>query len=205
MKELIERREQWREELDCVRRMHGWVLEAEAILSGSWAGEEEKVTNAGVALRFDGWVAKLKEAASRQKLTETEQRCLSHFVHVTASLRPQLIQCYDVVGLPRTNNDMEGFIRAIKTRYRRVSGRKNWNRYLLRYGRRVAYYEAQVRSVGGEAGVHGAIGRVTPKQWRSGRAEQRARQEEQLKQYRFRHKRATFLHRLEERWQAAAS
>ncbi len=205
MKELIARCEQWREELDCVRRMHGWLLEAEAILSGSWAGGEEEVTNAGVALRFDTWVATLKGEASGEHLTETEQRCLSHFLHVTASLRPQLIQCYDVVGLPRTNNDMEGFIRAIKTRYRRVSGRKNWNRYLLRYGRRVAYYEAQVRSAGGEAGVNGAVGQVTPKQWRAGRAEQRARQADQLKQYRFRHKRAKFLQGLEARWTAAAS
>ena len=205
MKELIERREQWREELASVRRMHGWVLEAETILSGSWAGEEEKVTNAGVALRFDAFVAKLTEEASGQQLTESEQRCLNHFLHVTASLRPQLIMCYDVEGLPRTNNDMEGFIRAIKTRYRRVSGRKNWNRYLLRYGRRVAYYEAQVRSAGGEAGVNGAVGQVTPKQWRGGRAEQRARQEDQLKQYRFRYKRAKFLQGLEERWTAAAS
>lgn len=205
MKELIERREPWREELESVRRMHGWVVEAETILSGSWAGEEETVTNAGVALRFDALVARLKEQASGQKLSETEQRCLCHFLHVTANLRPQLIACYDVEGLPRTNNDMEGFIRAIKTRYRRVSGRKNWNRYLLRYGRRVAYYEAQVRSAGGEAGVNGAVGQVTLKQWRGGRAEQRARQEEQLKQYRFRHKRATFLQRLEARWTAAAS
>ncbi len=139
MKALIERREQWRDELECVRRMHGWVLEAEAILSGSWAAGEEAVTNVGMAARFDAWIAKLKEAASGQRLTETEQECLHHFLQVTDSLRPQLIHCYDVPGLPRTNNDMEGFIRAIKTRYRRVSGRKNWNRYLLRYGRRVAY------------------------------------------------------------------
>jgi len=205
LKELVARREQWREELECVRRMHGWVLETEAILSGSWAGAEEAVTNAGVALRFDAFISKLQDQASAQQLSESEQRCLSHFLHVTASLRPQLIACYDVEGLPRTNNDMEGFIRAIKTRYRRVSGRKNWNRYLLRYGRRVAYYEAQVRSVGGEAGVNGSVGQVSPKQWRCGRAEQRARQEEQLKQYRFRHKRAKFLLGLEERWTAAAS
>jgi hypothetical protein len=201
----VRRREQWREGLDCVRRMHGWVLEAETILSGSWAAVEEAVTNAKVAVHFDAFVAKLRKEASTQKLSETEQRCLSHFLHVTANLRHQLIECYDVVGLPRTNNDMEGFIRAIKTRYRRVSGRKNWNRYLLRYGRRVAYYEAQVRSGGGEAGVNNAVGQVTPKQWRGGRAEQRARQEEQLKQYRFRHKRAKFLQRLEARWMAAAS
>ena len=205
MKELIERREQWRSDVDCVRRMHSWVVKAEAILSGSWAGEGEQVTNASVARRFDAWVATLKEELSGQQLTETEQRCLRHFLHVTASLRPQLIQCYDVEGFPRTNNDMEGFIRAIKTRYRRVSGRKNWNRYLLRYGRRVAYYEAQVRSADGEAGVNGAVGQVTRKQWREGRAEQRARQEDQLKQYRFRHKRAKFLQGLEARWTAAAS
>jgi len=185
--------------------MHSWVVEAEAILSGNWAGEGEKVTSAGVALRFDAWVAKLKEEVSGQELTDMEQRCLRHFLHVTASLRAQLIVCYDVAGLPRTNNDMEGFIRAIKTRYRRVSGRKNWNRYLLRYGRRVAYYEAQVRSMGGEAGVNRVVGQVTPKQWRDGRAQQRARQEDQLKQYRFRHKRATFLQGLEARWTAAAA
>ncbi len=184
--------------------MHGWVLEAEAILSGSWAAAAEAVTNAGVAARFDAWIAKLQDAASGQRLTETDQECLSHFLQVTDSLRPQLIQCYDVVGLPRTNNDMEGFIRAIKMRYRRVSGRKNWNRYLLRYGRRVAYYEAQVRSTEGEAGVNGAIARVTPAQWRGARAEQRACQEDQLKQYRFRHKRAAFLQGLEARWAAAA-
>ena len=204
MTELVARREQWREELNCVRRMHGWVVEAEAIVSGSWAACAEPVTNAGGAARFDRWVANLKEAASGQRLTETEQRCLRHFLHVTENLRPQLIQCYDVPGLPRTNNDMEGFIRAIKTRYRRVSGRKNWNRYLLRYGRRVAYYEAQVRSASGEGGVNGAVERVTPVQWRRGRAEQRARQADQLKQYRFRHKRATFLQGLEARWTTAA-
>jgi hypothetical protein len=204
LKELVARREQWRAELECVRRMHGWVLEAEAILSGSWAAAEEAVTNAGVAARFDSWVTKLQAAASGQPLTETEQVCLQHFLQVTASLRPQLIQCYDLPGVPRTNNDMEGFIRAIKTRYRRVSGRKNWNRYLLRYGRRVAYYEAQVRSEGGVAEVNAAVGRATPQQWRRGRTEQRTREQEQLKQYRFRHKRAKFLQGLEARWAAAA-
>ncbi len=204
LQDVVGRREQWRAELECVRRMHTRVLEAEGILAGQ--GEpDEPVTNATVARQFDAWVARLRQEAAAGQLAETEQRCLDHFLHVTASLRPHLIQCYDVPGLPRTNNDMEGFIRAIKTRYRRVSGRKNWNRYLLRYGRRVAYYEAQVRSAGGVAGVNGAVGQVTPKQWRGGRAEQRARQADQLKQYRFRHKRAKFLQGLEARWADAAS
>ncbi len=199
------RRERWRLDLDAVRRLHARVLEAEAILAGGWAATEEELTNAAVAERFDPWVAQLRATGAQAAETELEQTCLAHFLHVTQNMRPQLIQCYDVAGVPRTNNDLEGFIRAIKTRYRRVSGRKNWNRYLLRYGRRVAYYEAQVRSAGGVAGVNVAVGRVTPQQWRRGRAEQRLREQDQLKQYRFRHKRATFLQGLEARWTAAAS
>jgi len=35
--------------------------------------------------------------------------------------------------------DMERTIRAIKMHYRRISGRKNWNTYLLRWGRCAAY------------------------------------------------------------------
>jgi hypothetical protein len=36
---------------------------------------------------------------------------------------------------------MEGFIRQIKARYRRISGRKNWNAYLLRHGRNAPFYD----------------------------------------------------------------
>jgi hypothetical protein len=102
--------------------------------------------------------------------------------------------------LPRTNNDMEGFIRSLKTRYRRISGRKNWNRYLLRYGRRVAYYEAQREEPAGPDDLSARVGRVPHALWRLARAEQRACQEEQLKQYRFRHRRQQFLADLEGRW-----
>jgi hypothetical protein len=58
---------------------------------------------------------------------------------VLSNLRSHLVQCYDHQAFPRTNNDMERSIRGLKTQYRRVSGRKNWNAYLLRYGRCVAY------------------------------------------------------------------
>jgi hypothetical protein len=182
--------------------MHARVLEAEEILAANWAPQEE-VTNAAVAARFDAWVAQLRTEAAHAGLTETEARCVGHFLHVTQNMRPQLIQCYDLAGLPRTNNDLEGFIRALKSRYRRVSGRKSWNRYLLRYGRRVAYYEARMRMADGGGDLVEQVSGVTPAAWRAARAEQRARQDEQLKQHRFRHKRSAYLHSLEERWAAA--
>ena len=73
-------------------------------------------------------IERLREQVTDSRVSATERRCLEHFLHVTDTMRPQLIQCYDLEGLPRTNNDMEGFIRAIKTRYRRISGRSNRSR-----------------------------------------------------------------------------
>jgi hypothetical protein len=119
--------------------MHARVLETEQILSGDALRTDNlSVTNASVGQRFDAWCLALQAQMQDSTLTAPERQCLEHFVHVTRNMRPHLIQCYDLDDLPRTNNDMEGFIRSIKTRYRRISGRKNWNRYLLRYGRRVS-------------------------------------------------------------------
>jgi len=184
--------------------MHTRVLEAERILSGdALRADDLPVTNATVGQRFDAWCAALCDQVPDERENPTERRCLSHFLHVTDNMRPQLIQCYDLEGLPRTNNDMEGFIRSIKTRYRRISGRKNWNRYLLRYGRRVAYYEAQVRLGVRAADLDAQVRGISHGRWRTARAEQHARQEEQLKQYRVRHRRTQFLAHLEARWAEA--
>lgn len=185
--------------------MHARVLEAEQILSGdALRADNLPVTNATVGQRFDTWCAALRDQVPDERESPTERRCLQHFLHVTDNMRPQLIQCYDLEGLPRTNNDMEGFIRSIKTRYRRLSGRKNWNRYLLRYGRRVAYYEAQVRLIASATEVEAQVRGISHRRWRRARAEQQRCQEEQLKQYRVRHRRTQFLASLEARWAETA-
>ncbi|MCZ7570326.1 MAG: hypothetical protein M5U01_17315 [Ardenticatenaceae bacterium] len=133
-----------------LQHLHARVLEAERILSGAQPGAQAlPVTNATVAECFDQGCASLREELLDVTLAPSEQCCLAHFLQVTDTWRPNLIRCYDLAHQPRTNNDMEGFIHAIKTRYRRISGRKNWNRYLLRYGRRVAFDEARVRLIDG--------------------------------------------------------
>ena len=202
---LARRRERWRDALESVRRLHTHVLAAEHILSGdALQAQGLSVTNATVGAQFDAWRSGLEGRLTEQSLAPTERRCLEHFLHVTANMRPHLIQCYDLERLPRTNNDMEGFIRAIKTRYRRISGRKNWNRYLLRYGRRVAYYEAQVRLPNGLTDLTAGVRRVPQALWRRARTEQQMRQQEQLKQYQVRYRRKQFLAGLEARWAETA-
>jgi len=116
-------------------------------------------------------------------------------------LKPGLVQCYDVVGFPRTNNDMERTIRAIKMHYRRISGRKNWNSYLLRYGRCVAYQECWYQQPGGDARLVERLQHVDPTAFRQVRQQTRDRHEEQLNRYRFRHHPLEYLASLEKRWE----
>ena len=186
-----------------MRRLHLRVVETERILSGdALRADNLPLTNVMVAQRFDAWCRSLQEQLLDEALPTPERECLEHFLHVSRNMRPHLLLCYDLDDLPRTNNDMEGFIRSLKIRYRRISGRKNWNRYLLRYGRRVAYYEAQVRMGDGSDEIDARVRDIPHGRWRTKRAEQRECQEEQLKQYRVRHRRQQFLAGLEARWAA---
>lgn len=49
---------------------------------------------------------------------------LDRFGKVTRSYWPGLFRCYDVVDLPRTNNDLEQFFGSYRYHERRCSGRK---------------------------------------------------------------------------------
>jgi hypothetical protein len=124
----------------------------------------------------------------------------AHLLKVLTHLRPGLVHCDDLVSFPRTNNDMERTIRAVKMQYRRISGRKNWNRYLLRYGRCVVYHEWWVQQPEGEAQLHARLRQVAPSSWRLVRQQTRHCHLEQLNRFRFRHRPLEYLASLEMRW-----
>lgn len=203
LQEIVALRHCWDSRVEQVKRMHEWLLDAEHILDGSWATSDQPVANEAVASRFDAWYRTLQELSSRGVLSAEEQQCLDHFLQVLGNLRPGLILCYDMPKFPRTNNDMEGYICAIKTRYRRISGRKNWNAYLLRYGSRVAYYEWWMQESERKRKLDGRLRQVKPDNWRQVRRDTSCGQSEQLKRHRFRYHPAKFLASLEIRWAQA--
>ena len=163
-------------------------LEVEHIFDGSWASQAEEITNGEVARRFDAYLERLSCFVDAEERTEDEKFRLGHLFKVFTHLRPGLVQCYDIEGFPRTNNEMERTIRAIKMQYRRISGRKNWNQYLLRYGRCVAYQEWWQQQPDGEAQLHARLRQVTPSSWRQVRQQTRQCHMEQLNRFRFRHR-----------------
>ncbi len=48
---------------------------------------------------------------------------MAHFLIVSASYWPSLFHCYDVPGVPRTNNGLEQFFGSVRYHHRRASGR----------------------------------------------------------------------------------
>ena len=197
---IVAERTAWSEPLAQVKHMRQWLMEAEHILDGSWSKPGERLSNAKVGRRFDRWRKILARRKTSGTLGPLELEGLEQFLQQISNLRPYLIQCYDREGFPRTNNEMERSIRSLKTRYRRISGRKNWNSYLLRYGRCVAYYEWWEQDATRRQQLVAQASRLDRLRWRSVRGEATTAQREQLTRFRFRHKREAYLASLEKRW-----
>ena len=201
---IVAERAAWAEQLAPIKRLCGWLLEVEHLLDESRASAGEVVSNVLVGSRLDSWREQMATHLSESTLCELERECLTEFLQVLSNLRPYLVQCYDREDFPRTNNEMEGSIRRLKTRYRRISGRKNWNAYLLRYGRCVAYYEWWEQDASRRQQLVERASTLDRTCWRALRREASVAQHEQLARFRFRHKRQALLASLEERWAAAA-
>jgi hypothetical protein len=107
--------------------MQAWVLQAEYIFDGSWSSMPGEITNAAVGEQLDCWLGKLQNYLNTLDPSEPLYQGLKPLLQTLLHLRPHLVCCYDMEDFPRTNNDLERCIRAIKTRYRRICGRKNWN------------------------------------------------------------------------------
>ncbi len=82
-----------------------------------------------------------------------------------------------------------------------IEGRKNWNSYLLRYGRCVAFYDWWEQDAEHSAQFLYQAAHLERVMWRKQRMASRAATSCQLKRFRFRHKRQAVLTSLEARWE----
>ena len=201
---IVAERATWASQVTQIARMHGWVVEVEHLLDESLTQPGEVVSNATVGSRLDAWREQMAKQLSDGPLGELERECLTEFLQVLSHLRPYLVQCYDRQDFPRTNNEMERSIRGLKTQYRRISGRKNWNAYLLRYGRCVAYAVWWEQDAAHRHQLEQRVARLDRTRWRELRRETTTAHNEQLTRFRFRHRRQAYLHSLEQRWAAAS-
>jgi hypothetical protein len=176
-----------------VRIGFGYVHRVARLLDnpGGLPGEQIKQRLRGMLRRLRA-AARRAAARGQQGLAEG----LRHFVKVSKSYEPGLFHCYDVAGLPRTNNDLEHLFGSHRYHERRASGRKVASPGLVVRGsvRLVASAVTRLREVTGEE--------LAPKdlhEWRQLRQRLERRQESRRRQRRFRRAPNAYLRMLEEK------
>lgn len=127
---------------------------------------------------------------------------VKHVATVLRRLGDGLYHCYDVPGLPRTDNAMEQFYRRVKTEQRRITGRKRADAFVVRVAGFAVY--ATAASTLPEAALLQQLAAVPADAWQQERVTLRANQDRQAKMRRFRLHRDAYLADLERRWTSLA-
>ena len=170
-----------------LRVAYTWVWQAAHFLGENGAGVAATVRRQlggllGAMVRHRGRVGPLA-------------RAVDHFVKVTRSYWLGLFPCYDVAGLPRTNNDLEQWFGSYRYHERRASGRKGASPSLVLRGqvRLLAAAATRQRRYSPEE-----LAEADPAQRAELRQQLQARRRRRVNRSRFRRDPHAFLRQLEE-------
>lgn len=151
----------------------------------------EQHCGAQVRARYLAFVADMQE---QQTALGALGEAIAHFGHITKNFAPGLFQCYDVEGLPCTNNALEECFGVARLHERRATGRRGAIPGVVVRGsvRVVAAVTSQQHLFSAEE--------LQPRdylQWRQLRAQLQQREECRRQQFRFRKDPARYLAALE--------
>jgi hypothetical protein len=93
-----------------------WVHQVATILDN-----DEKFDGKNVRDRLDQLLQRMEQ--DKEQAGDLASG-IDHFLKVTRSYAPGLFHCYDLAGLPRTNNDLEQLFGRWRHHQRRCTGRK---------------------------------------------------------------------------------
>ena len=105
-----------------MRVVFGWL---EAIARGLEPGPEVPAnqgrSGAEVRARVESYLDEIAVAARAAAFPAWLRPSADQLRAALLHLGPHLYRCYDVPGLPRTNNDLEHFYRQLKAQERRIT------------------------------------------------------------------------------------
>jgi hypothetical protein len=170
-----------------IRIAYEWVHRAARLLEN-----EDELTGYEIRRRMDDLLAEMRDG---QTTVGTLQPAIAHFHKVSASYWPGLFHCYDVDGLPRTNNGQEQFFGSVRYHHRRASGRIRASAGTVVRGsvRALASTASRLHPFGEYELRHPDLDR-----WRSLRDPLELRQEARRQQERFRKNPMAYLAALED-------
>ena len=177
------------------RRQRQWLIDLEHLLDPEHAPPKSSASVRQAVADY------LIDLTTRRPHDAEDQRVADHISQIFHSFWWGLFTCYDVPGLPRTNNELERFIRQIKMGHRRVSGRKNVHDFIIRYGA----YAALVEPSESLDELLARLAEVDQEAFLKERKRLNLTLLDEAKIHRFRHHRTEYLAELEARWEAAVA
>jgi len=195
---VTECRQPFAERVARLRQQRQWLIDLEHLLDPDRPRQGRKRTSRSVARAVDRYLKKLQTQVA-QDVEEDHQQVAAHMEQTFRARWWGLFTCYDVAGLPRTNNDLEQAMRRIKSGQRRVCGHQKVHDFLLRYGHCAAFVDYR-------EGAEELLARLRQVSQEDFQRERQALSEVLLreqKQHRFRHHQQDYLQELEERWAKA--
>lgn len=132
MHQITQHRHAVTDDYQRLRRQQDYVLGLAEILApprtegGIWTQ-----TGAEVAQAVERYLDSLR---AMQDLYVEDEAIIEHIIRRTEAWAPGLYVCYDEPQIPRTNNEMEQHIGALKRQRRRITGRKATADYVVRHG-----------------------------------------------------------------------
>jgi hypothetical protein len=192
---LTRRRLPFASRVERYRRQRQWLIDLEHLLDPDRGPGK---TSAEVAQAI---AAYLVDLTTHWAADPEDQAVAEHINRIFRSFWWGLFASYDVAGLPRTNNELERCIRQIKMSQRRVSGRKNVQDFIIRYGA----YAALVDETESLNELLARLEQVDQAEFLKERQHLNLTLLQEVKIHRFRFHRADFLADLEARWEAAVA
>lgn len=195
---VVDQRLLFADQVARLRRQHQWLIDLEHLLDPPQQPGQPLPTSQSVAQAVDDYLVNLMT----QVAPDADEKDQIVAAHITQTFRNRwwgLFTCYDVDGLPRTNNELETYLRRIKTGQRRISGRKNVHHFIIRYGRFVTCVDHQ-------ESLDQLLTRLQQVSHDDFLRERQALNTALLreqKRHRFYHHRTAYLGQLEKRWAAA--
>lgn len=180
-----------------LRGAHQFLLRIARALEPEAATSGDAVHQQGETI-----LQEIRDGIEQGTIAEWLHTPLTHLVEFLHRLGPALYHCYDVPGLPRTNNALEHFYRRLKCTERRITGHKRSDQFVVRVGGFAAY--AVMAAEKTEDDLQAAFGTVTAEEWRRERERLHAIGQRQLKMHRFHLHRSAYLADLETRWSQLA-
>jgi hypothetical protein len=196
---LVNQRLPFKGQMAQIQRQFQWLVDLEQLLDPPQQHDQPPPTGQHVAQEVDRYLKNLVQQTIADGNLE-DQKVAAHIETKFRNYWWGLFHCYDVEGLPRTNNELERFLRRIKMGQRRISGRKNMQDFIIRYGSYVAFIDYPESL----ADLLRWLERVSQDDFLRERKALDAIFLREQKRYRFRHKRIAYLKGLEDHWETAA-